>query len=416
MTTEISLSAPRIVLGWQTLFAIPRPADYVEASEGVAIDGFQTSHADPQALLEALKPGPAFPLVRGLFDLRRQIPDIGAHIRLLSRMSYDKAEPYYKAAERYGLASGSADGFDGSSLVDDPTSSARNFEEILARLASFNASSPIDAFITVNRRLALRTQAIGIPTIHFERMTTDSQDQLFFKRWTLENLADKIVPFDVTVDLDSTALDSVSDWFFELAILGFKDMTADKMKNIQTAVDLFLEHELQRMDEPMKPGGLFPLLEGLRGLRAKEALQFGERAPRDSLVHYDALTTRANISLRRALNTLKNFGYTGQFAFNEVDGMRNWRSKGEILRVTQPLVHFDDTKKHRDAARALGIPAGAILRGPQNPDCLAIPEERNAVNTAMQRLFEMADAAGLPLNKEAVAKYVEGILAMHGGA
>jgi hypothetical protein len=406
-----------VVASLTGLFAVPKPAGQPPVATASPADRSVTDYRkeirkDFAATLRALRPGPAFPFIRGLTQKRIDL-GTGVDIRILSRHPGDWSVigPYRKLFEKYGLNAGDREVFMSNHYVDDETGAPHANQRAIKLLRRLHSIQPIDLYLATNKSLALMALEHGIPTVLLTPMTTSEADAAFFKKWSPENSRKQDIPINVETDLDSTLFDSMSDWFWHLCNVALRANPDDPNEIPEKAILLFLDHERRYMNRPMGKGIAFPVIDGLKRLREIEIAQRGLQAPWESAISYSGLTMRANASLDRAMLSAYQYGFTDMLTFDRFDGLTQRLGKDVILRDEEPQIMFEDSPRHIAAARSAGIPVGIVLRGPYQLDSLRMKGERQTLLKAQKRLYAMAEQLGYEIKKEQVERYVEKLLA-----
>ncbi|KAK2826240.1 hypothetical protein Q5P01_020454 [Channa striata] len=116
----------------------------------------------------------------------------------------------------------------------------------------------------------------------------------------------------------------------------------------ETGLQNFLNHEREKVNEPMREGPFKGFLEALRNMQRSLSVKGG---PTECTICTYLVTARdAGNPGYRVLNTLKTWGLEINHAY-----FLNGYPKGPLLEMISPHIFFDDQMKHVEGAQGKGI-------------------------------------------------------------
>lgn len=262
---------------------------------------------------EALAPGTAFPLVRGLLDINRRAGERLVEVVILSRNDAESAMRVFRSIERHGL--------------DITRGVFRGGRDPWVMLPALSC----DIFLTAEPGQVIKAQELGVPAAFI------------------------MPPPPGAAELDTTEVRIAFDGDAVLFDAGSQRIYDEQ------GLEAFHDHEERHADVALSPGPFRPFLDGLARVQAR----FGGQSPiRTALV-----TARAAPAHYRVVTTLRSWGVRIDETY-----FLGGADKTEALAAFGAHIFFDDQRIHAERA-ANRIPSAQVLWPPEalRPDGEAAP-------------------------------------------
>ena len=265
-----------------------------------------------------LAKGVAFPFVSRLLRLNELYPkQVPIEVVVLSRSSADIGQRFFRSCKHYGL--------------DISRGAFLSGQSPYPYIDAFNAS----IFLSANRPDVVNAIRAGLPA------------GLIMPTAAVDDEADH--ELRIAFDFDGVLADDKSEQVYQQ----------------HKSLDLFHQHESDRVDQPHEPGplkNLFTKIGYFQKLEAqREAVEPGYRpALRVAIV-----TARNAPSNERVITTLNSWGMNAAELF-----LMGGIEKRRVLEVLKPHIFFDDQLAHLEPA-AQAVPSVLVPFGVANIDVLA---------------------------------------------
>lgn len=275
-----------VAISSTALFDLDR-ADAVYRKQG--LDAYRLYQREREE--KPLRPGTAFPLVKGLLGVNTRASDRLVEVIVLSRNDADSGLRILKSAEHFGLdvtRAGFTDGADPSPYLEP--------------LAS-------NLFLSTDSAAVQRAIDTGFPAARVLAPPEPPAES-------------EIAKVRIAFDGDAVLFDEESERVFQ-----------------EEGMEAFLERERELANVPMNAGPIKPFLMALARIQAR----FSEE---DSPVRTALVTSRNAPAHERAVKTLRSWKVRVDESFF-LGGIE----KSGVLGVLRPHIYFDDQPSHLERAR-----------------------------------------------------------------
>lgn len=271
-----------------------------------------------ERLDEPLAKGVAFPFVSRLLRLNDLYPkQVPIEVVVLSRSSADIGQRFFRSCKHYGL--------------DISRGAFLSGQSPYPYVNAFNAS----IFLSANRTDVVNAVRAGLPA------------GLIMPTAAIDDEADH--ELRIAFDFDGVLADDKSE----------------KVYQEHKRLDLFHQHEADRVDQPHEPGPLKDLFIKIGFFQKLEAQREAAQPGYKPALRIAIVTARNAPSNERVVTTLNSWGMNAAELF-----LMGGIEKRRVLEVLKPHIFFDDQLTHLEAS-AQAVPSVLIPFGVANIDLLA---------------------------------------------
>ena len=265
-----------------------------------------------------LAKGVAFPFVSRLLRLNDLYPkQVPIEVVVLSRSSADIGQRFFRSCKHYGL--------------DISRGAFLSGQSPYPYIGAFNAS----IFLSANRKDVVNAVRAGLPA------------GLIMPTAAIDDEADH--ELRIAFDFDGVLADDKSEQVYQE----------------HKSLNLFHQHETERVDQPHEPGPLKNLFTKIGYFQKLEAQREAEQPGYKPALRVAIVTARNAPSNERVVTTLNSWGMNAAELF-----LMGGVEKKRVLEVLKPHIFFDDQLTHLEPA-AKTVPSVLVPFGIANIDLLA---------------------------------------------
>lgn len=311
----------------RALFDLEKEAQIYDEQGLDAYIQYQLAHED-----EILQPGTAFPLVKGLLALNRQMPsehstmgDRLVEVIVMSRNSPDTGLRIFNSIHHYGL---------------DITRAAFSGGE---PLAPYLDAFDVDLFLSKSRSDVQAAIDAGVAAALLYNPPVQPQTPIASEVPSVQDVSDvqdacsAHTPQNLVIDKLRIAFDADAVLFSEESEAIYRTQ----------GMEAFYENERNNADKPLQEGPFAKLLKTL-------SLVQQEFDPDDAPVRVAIVTARSSPGHERVIKTLRAWGVRVDAAFF-LGGV----SKDQVLKAFGAQIFFDDQEVHLGLTSAV-VPSGWV--------------------------------------------------------
>ncbi len=293
--------------------------DLEEANEIFDAKGTEAYRQYQMARLDVpLAKGVAFPFVSRLLRLNELHPkQVPIEVVVLSRSSADIGQRFFRSCKHYGL--------------DISRGAFLSGQSPYPYIGAFNAS----IFLSANRPDVVNAISAGLPA------------GLIMPTAAVDDEADH--ELRIAFDFDGVLADDKSEQVYQQ----------------HKSLDLFHQHESDRVDQPHEPGPLKDLFTKIGYFQKLEAQREAAQPGYRPALRVAIVTARNAPSNERVVTTLNSWGMNAAELF-----LMGGIEKRRVLEVLKPHIFFDDQLTHLEPA-AQAVPSVLVPFGVANIDLLA---------------------------------------------
>jgi 5'-nucleotidase len=295
--------------------------DLAEANEVFERDGLSAYRAyQREHEREALGPGSAYPLVKGLLSVNKQAGEQLVEVIIVSRNDADSAMRVLRSVEAHGL-----------DITRGVFRGGRDPWRLLPALSC-------DVFLSAEPSQVLKAQARGVPAALIMPGA---------------RLASDVAEVRIAFDGDAVLFDGESQRVYD-----------------RDGLDAFHDYETSHAEEPLSPGPFRPFLEGLARIQSRFA---GSAPIRTALV-----TSRGAPAHYRVINTLRHWGVAVDetYFLGGVDKAAVLEAFGAHIFFDDQLAHVESASRRVPAAQVLWPEAEIEEIGAGEPVVITVPRRR----------------------------------------
>lgn len=266
---------------------------------------------------EPLAKGVAFPFVSRLLRLNELYPkQVPIEVVVLSRSSADIGQRFFRSCKHFGL--------------DISRGAFLSGQSPYPYINAFNAS----IFLSANRPDVVHAVRAGLPA------------GLIMPTAAVDDEADH--ELRIAFDFDGVLADDKSEQVYQQ----------------HKSLDLFHQHETEKVDLPHEPGPLKNLFTKIGFFQKLEAQREAEQPGYKPALRIAIVTARNAPSNERVVTTLNSWGMNAAELF-----LMGGIEKRRVLEVLKPHIFFDDQLTHLEPA-AQAVPSVLVPFGVTNVDLL----------------------------------------------